>query len=125
MLPVSLDFVVFFFVLCTLCCQFLWIVFVVCFFVLCTLCCQFFCIVHLFFFQVLRYVIENYTIFVRKVKTGWHCINMINISEYRRGNKNKWTIQKNWQHRVYKTKKNKAKTQHNMCLTPLYANKQK
>jgi hypothetical protein len=31
----------FFFVLCTLCCQFLLIVFVLFFFVLCTLCCQF------------------------------------------------------------------------------------
>jgi hypothetical protein len=27
----------------------------------------------------------------------------------RRGNQT-WTIQRNWQHRVYKTKKNKAKT---------------
>jgi hypothetical protein len=27
------------------------------------------------------------------------------------------------QHRVHKRKKNKTKTQHNMCLTPLYANK--
>jgi hypothetical protein len=27
----------------------------------------------------------------------------------------KWTIQRNWQHMVHKTKKNKAKTQHNMC----------
>ena len=30
---------------------------------------------------------------------------------------------KNWQHMVHKTKKNKAKTQHNMCWTPLYVNK--
>jgi len=28
--------------------------------------------------------------------------------------KNK-TIQRNWQHMVHKTKKNKTKTQHNMC----------
>ena len=34
------------------------------------------------------------------------------------------TIQRNWQHRVHKTKKNKTKTQHNMCWTPLYENKQ-
>jgi len=35
--------------------------------------------------------------------------------------------QRNWQHRVNKTKKNKTKTktQHNMCWTPLYANKHK
>ena len=31
----------------------------------------------------------------------------------------KWTIQRNWQHMVHKTKKNQAKTQHNMCWTPL------
>jgi hypothetical protein len=44
--------------------------------------------------------------------------------EYRSGNL-KWTIQRNWQHKVHKTKKNKAKTQHNMCWTPLYASKHK
>jgi len=31
----------------------------------------------------------------------------------------KWTIQRNWQHRVHKTKTNKAKTQHNINWTPL------
>ena len=46
----------------------------------------------------------------------------MNVREYRRSNQ-KRTIQRNWQHRVHKTKKNKAKTQHNMCWTPLYANK--
>jgi hypothetical protein len=35
--------------------------------------------------------------------------------EYRRA------IQSNWQHRSHKTKKNKTKTQHNMCWTPLCA----
>jgi len=35
--------------------------------------------------------------------------------EYRRGNQ-KWTIRRNWQHRIDKTKKNKTKTQHNMYL---------
>jgi hypothetical protein len=39
--------------------------------------------------------------------------------------KYEWTIQRNWQHGVHKTKTNKAKTQHNMCWTPLYANKEK
>ena len=48
----------------------------------------------------------------------------INVREYRRGNP-KRTIQRNWQHRVHKTKINKTKTQHNMCWTPLYANKHK
>ena len=32
---------------------------------------------------------------------------------------------KDWQPRVHKTKKNKTKTQHNMCGTQLYANKHK
>ena len=31
-------------------------------------------------------------------------------------------IQRNWQHMVHKTKKNKSKTQHNMCWTSLYTN---
>jgi hypothetical protein len=48
----------------------------------------------------------------------------INVREYRRGNQ-KRTIQRNWQHRVHKTKKNKTKTQHNMCWTPLCTNKHK
>ena len=47
----------------------------------------------------------------------------INVREYQRGNQ-KRTIHRNWQHKVYKRKKNKTKTQHNMCWTPLYANKQ-
>ena len=48
----------------------------------------------------------------------------INVGEYQRGNQ-KWKIQRNWQHRVHKTEKNKTKTRHNMCWTPLYANKHK
>jgi hypothetical protein len=40
--------------------------------------------------------------------------------KYRRSNQ-KWTIHRNWQHRVHKMKKNKNKTQHNMCLTPIYS----
>jgi hypothetical protein len=43
----------------------------------------------------------------------------INIREYRRVNQNR-TIQRNWQHRVLKMKKNKTTTQHNMCCTQLY-----
>jgi len=50
--------------------------------------------------------------------------SQINVREYQRDNQ-KWTIQRNWQHRVHKRKKNKTKTQHTMCLTPLYANKHK
>ena len=48
----------------------------------------------------------------------------INVREYQRGNQ-KRTIQRNWQHKVHKTYKNKTKTQHNMCWTPLYASKHK
>jgi hypothetical protein len=39
------------------------------------------------------------------------CYIWINVREYRRGYK-KWTIQRNWQHSLHKTKKNKAKTHH-------------
>jgi hypothetical protein len=38
-----------------------------------------------------------------------------NIREYRRGNQ-KWAIQRNWQYRVHKTKKNKTKTQRNIRI---------
>jgi len=38
----------------------------------------------------------------------------INVREYQRDN-NKWTFQRNWQHRVHKTKTNKIRTQHYMC----------
>jgi len=31
--------------------------------------------------------------------------------------------QRHWQHMVHNPMKNKAKTQHNICWTPLYANK--
>ena len=40
----------------------------------------------------------------------------INVREYRRDNK-KCIIQRHWPHGVHKTKKNKTKTQHNMCWT--------
>jgi hypothetical protein len=39
--------------------------------------------------------------------------------------KSKKAIQRKWQHRVQKTKKNKTKTQHNMYWTLLWANKHK
>jgi hypothetical protein len=52
---------------------------------------------------------------------SWHTTPWVEISvrEYRRGNQ-KWTIQRNWQHRVHKTKEDKAQTVHNMCWTPLW-----
>jgi len=46
------------------------------------------------------------------------------VREYGRGNQ-KRTTQRNWQHMVHKTKKTKTKTQHNICWTPLCANKHK
>jgi len=33
----------------------------------------------------------------------------------------KGAIKRNWKHRAHKTKKNKKKTQHNMCWAPLFA----
>jgi hypothetical protein len=42
----------------------------------------------------------------------------INVREYRRGNQ-KWTIQRNWQHRVHKTKKNKKNN--TICVGNHYA----
>ena len=36
-------------------------------------------------------------------------MNKRSVREYRRGNQ-QWTIQRNWQHRVHKTMKNKTKT---------------
>ena len=35
------------------------------------------------------------------------------------------TLHRNWKRRVHKTKKNKTNTKHNMCWTPIYANKHK
>jgi len=46
-------------------------------------------------------------------------------SENTEGVIKKWTVQRNWQHRVHKTKKDKAKTEHNMCWTPPCASKHK
>jgi len=46
---------------------------------------------------------------------------IINVKENRRGNQ-EWTIQRNWQHWVYKTQdedKQNKDTKHNMCWTPL------
>jgi len=46
----------------------------------------------------------------------------INDRENRRAN-HEWTIQRNWQHCMHKTKTNSTKkTQHDMCWIPFYAN---
>jgi hypothetical protein len=46
----------------------------------------------------------------------------INVREYRRGNQ-KLTIQRNWQHRTHKMKKNTTKSQHNMQTNTNNVNK--
>ena len=51
------------------------------------------------------------------ISSSWH---QINDREYRRGNKER-TIERNWQHRTHKTKKNKNKNT-NMCRIPQHAN---
>jgi hypothetical protein len=66
----------FFFVSCTLCCQYLWIVFV---------------------------------LFWRR-KTKQKQRETDNIGYTRRMGNQTWTIQRNWQHSVHKTKKNTTKT---------------
>jgi len=48
----------------------------------------------------------------------------INAREHPRGNRI-WTIRRNWQHWVHKTKKRKQKTQHNISWTPLCGSKHK
>ena len=48
------------------------------------------------------------------------CYSIINVREFRRGNQ-----MDNPEKLVHKTKKNKIKRQHNMCLTPLYTNTHK
>jgi hypothetical protein len=62
-----------------------------------------------------------------KRQTIWfHCVNVYSLSmsisdvdflhlSYQRGNQ-KWAIQRNWQHRVHKTKTNTTKIQHNKVL---------
>ena len=44
----------------------------------------------------------------RKVYNRWMYLAYINVREYRRGNQ-KRTIQRNWQHRIHKAKKNTEK----------------
>ena len=48
----------------------------------------------------------------------------INVREHRRDNR-QLTIQRNWQHSVHKTTKNKAKAHHSMCWTLPYTSKHK
>ena len=48
----------------------------------------------------------------------------INVRKYRNGNQ-KGIIQRNWQHRVHRTKTNKSKTRHNIGWSTLYGDKHK
>ena len=43
----------------------------------------------------------------------------VNVREYRMGNQ-RWSNQRNWQHRVHKTKTNQANTQHKVWDTTMY-----
>ena len=52
-------------------------------------------------------------------------LNLISTCSVCLGGIKNGQTQRNWQHRIRKTKKNKTKTQHNMCWTPLCANKHK
>jgi len=53
----------------------------------------------------------------------YKCLWVNKMLENSEGAIKKKAIQRNWQQRVHKPKENKTKTQHNMCWTPLYANK--
>jgi hypothetical protein len=75
MLSVSLCCVLFFFVLCTLCCQFL-CVFVLFFFVLCTLCCQFLCVVFCFSLSCVPYVVSFSGLFIVTFILVEHCLSL-------------------------------------------------
>jgi hypothetical protein len=55
----------------------------------------------------------NILVLLKRNDNLWH--SEINVREYRRDNQN-WIIERNWQPKVYKTKKN------NMCWTKLCAN---
>jgi len=61
-------------------------------------------------------VVDNMGLKGDLYRLTFYCI--INVREYRR-DKIDNTIQRNWQHRANKPKKNKIKAQHNICWTPL------
>ena len=65
----------------------------------------------------------HFKVFIDKhyVKPNSKICKIINVREYGRSNQ-EWTIQRNRQHMVPKTEKNKTKTKHNMRWTSLYAN---
>jgi predicted HAD superfamily hydrolase len=81
-------------------------------------CCVFALFIHFkiiaadwYFFKIDSLVISN--LLKRKKSVTCTYLYAINVREYGRGNQ-KWTIQRNWQHRAHKTKINKAKTQQNI-----------
>ena len=95
---------------------------------------------HFFLLNELRWEVTiMLKLFIITFKISFHCeflfldelikviletrhTHYVNVREYRKSN-GKSTIQRNWHNRVHKTMKTKTKTQHNMCWTPLYANK--
>jgi hypothetical protein len=58
----------------------------------------------------IRYI---YLVFSLHFLLFWFCDVTVHVREYRRKANQKWTFQRDWQHLVHKTTKNKAKTQHN------------
>ena len=59
--------------------------------------------------------------YTKNKKIQHHPTIQINVREDRKNNQ-QWTIQRNWQHRVHKTKTNKTKTQHK-CIGHNYIHK--
>jgi hypothetical protein len=64
-------------------------------------------IMSLLILYILKYIVYIYSIKL--------FVHYINVREYQRGQSKFDNPEKNWQHSVHKTKKNKTKTQHNMC----------
>jgi hypothetical protein len=65
----------------------------------------------------------NTTGVLKEAGTAYSSQASINVKEYRRGNQ-KRTIRRNWQHRVHKKKKNKAKNTTQYVLETTMQNKQ-
>ena len=75
-----------------------------------------YCYTHPFIKKKIEIEKNKYT---KNKKIQHHPTIQINVREDRKNNQ-QWTIQRNWQHRVHKTKTNKTKTQHNMHWAQLY-----
>jgi hypothetical protein len=74
-----------------------------------------------YFFILLYYLAHiHFPEMLRTLNKKWR--EYINVREYRRGNQ-KWTIQRNWQHRVHNTKKNTTQYVYVNVLFPLPLNR--